>query len=196
MPSDDQVYIVVDVETNGPVPGLYSMLSIGAIATTTHAEVGNFYRKISPYEEAGENPATMQWWKTQPEAWKEATSNAEQPEAVMCDFTKWVKGFGNQAIFVAHPVAFDYSFVGWYLHKFAGENPFSDGGGPQKILDLASFTAGRLGLPLNLAVGSRLPESLKVGMPEHSHLAIDDARGHGVVLRNVFQANSHVLVER
>lgn len=32
MLDDDQLYVIVDIETDGPVPGLYSMLSIGAIA--------------------------------------------------------------------------------------------------------------------------------------------------------------------
>ena len=188
MLDDNQIYVIVDIETDGPVPGLYSMLSIGAVASTASKEVGSFYRKVLPYDKAGQDPDTMDWWKTQPEAWKEVTTGATQPEIVMREFCDWVKSLGAVPVFVAHPVAFDYTFVGWYLHRFLKEDPFIGHGGGQRILDLGSFTAGKLNLPLSRARRSQLAPSFRVGMPEHSHKAIDDARGYGVILRNVLKA--------
>lgn len=80
----NQIYIVVDMEADGPVPDLYSMLSLAAVATNGNEEVGAFYRKILPIEGASQEASTMAWWQTQPEAWKEATSDAE-PAKKLCE---------------------------------------------------------------------------------------------------------------
>jgi DNA polymerase III alpha subunit (gram-positive type) len=187
MLNDDQIYVIVDIETDGPVPGLYSMLSIGAVASTAEKEVTSFYRKVLPYEKAGQDSDTMEWWKSQPEAWKEVTADALSPEVVMKEFFDWIDALNAKPIFVAHPVGFDYVFVSWYLHKFA-QNPFEDYSGVIRILDLPSFAAGKLNIPLSKSARPQLPDPLKIGMPEHSHKAIDDARGYGVILRNLLKA--------
>ena len=52
MIGNEELYIVIDIETDGPVPGQYSMLSIGAIATNEAVEVGEFYAKLLPLDSA------------------------------------------------------------------------------------------------------------------------------------------------
>lgn len=190
MIDDNQVYIIVDIETDGPVPGIYSMLSIGAIASTSDREIGSFYRKLLPVKGAKRDHSTMGWWAINPEAWMEVNAEAQAPEKVIKDFCAWIKDMGLSPVFVASPLAFDYSFVSWYLERFAHEQLFSDYTGVQRTLDLASFTAGKIGIPLNRARRSQLPASLKKGMPPHSHKAIDDARGYGVLLRNILKVKS------
>ena len=186
MLDEDQVYVVVDIETDGSVPGLYSMLSIGAVASTADEEISSFYRKVLPYDAAGQDADTMEWWKTQPEAWQEVTTDTLSPEVVMHEFCDWIEGLKATPIFVAHPVGFDYTFVSWYLQRFA-QNPFTDYSGVARILDLPSFAAGKLNVSLSRSARPQLPESLRVGMPEHSHKAIDDAQGYGVILRNLLK---------
>ncbi len=61
--SDDQIFIAVDIEADGPIAGLYSMLSIGAVATTTKKEISSFYRRIKPIEGVVQDASTMDWWK-------------------------------------------------------------------------------------------------------------------------------------
>jgi hypothetical protein len=58
----------------------------------------------------------------------------------------------------------------------------------QVLQDLASFTAGKLNISLARARRMQLPSEITQGMPRHSHKAIDDARGYGVILRNVLKA--------
>lgn len=185
MIDDGQIYIVVDIETDGPVAGLYSMLSIGAIATTKSEEVSHFYHKLLPLKEASQEPSTMEWWRTQPEAWKEVTTNAEQADKVMNEFCEWVEELGKKPVFVAHPIAFDYAVVSWYFWKFVNRNPFTDKYGASITLDLSSYIAGKFGLKLHDATKKKLPASMTKDMPEHTHNALDDARGFGVILRNV-----------
>ncbi|HSX17864.1 MAG TPA: 3'-5' exoribonuclease [Candidatus Saccharimonadales bacterium] len=188
MLNNDQIYIVVDIETDGPVPGLYSMLSIGAVATTANEELSSFYRKVLRVEGATQHFPTMKWWKTQPEAWEEVTSEAQPAEVVIKDFCSWLDSIGKIPVFVAHPVGFDYAFVSWYLWKFANKNPFTTTTGASKTLDLPSFISGRLKLDLNMSERKKLSSPLTTGMPDHSHKAIDDARGFGVILRNVLNS--------
>lgn len=128
----------------------------------------------------------MTWWATQPEAWAEVNVDAEAPEVVMKDFCKWVEDLQKQAIFVASPTAFDYGFVGWYLEKLVGKNPFCDPiTGNMRTLDLRSFIAGKYGLSFDNSTRTKLPASLTEGMAEHTHRAIDDAAGYGFLLRTV-----------
>ncbi|HEU4966881.1 MAG TPA: 3'-5' exoribonuclease [Candidatus Saccharimonadales bacterium] len=192
MLDDNQIYIVVDIEGDGPVPGLYSMLSLGAVASTADEEVGSFYRKLMPLLDAGQYPPTMDWWQSQPDAWHEATTNAQPARLVMQEFNEWVRSFDKVPVFVAQPVGYDYTYVSWYLWKFAEENPFTDHGGASITLDLASFISGKFGRTLQGSRRSRLPSWLRQGMPEHSHNALDDARGFGVILRHALRRSSQL----
>lgn len=185
MKDNDEIYIVIDIEADGPVPGQYSMLSIGAVATTGKEEVGIFSAQLLPLKGASQHQATMEWWKSQPEAWKAATENQKPPQQVMQDFCEWLKGFDGKLIVTAHPIGFDYSFVSWYLWKYINENPFADSNGAVVNLDIASFVSGSLHLKVSDSTRTKMPEMLKKGMPEHNHNALDDARGFAVILRNI-----------
>lgn len=188
MLEDNQIYIIVDIELDGPVVGKHSILSIGAVASTMDQEVGDFYKKLSPLEDLSADPETMAWWKTQPEAWQEVNTDAEPADAVIEAFCEWVKSFGKSPVFVASPLVLDYPFMKWYLRRVGNEELFEDFKPAQRTLDLASFTAGKLDIPLARARRMQLSPEMTQGMPEHSHKAIDDARGYGAILRNVLKA--------
>jgi DNA polymerase III alpha subunit (gram-positive type) len=190
MLEDNQIYIIVDIELNGLVPGQHSIISIGAVASTVDQEVDSFYKKLLPLDDLSTAPETMDWWKTQPEAWQEVNTDAEPAATVIEAFREWVESFGKSPVFVASPLVLDYPFIKWYLHKFGGEQLFEDSEPVQRTLDLASFTAGKLNIPLARARRMQLPPEITQGMPEHSHKAIDDARGYGAILRNVFKSST------
>jgi DNA polymerase III alpha subunit (gram-positive type) len=188
MLEDNQIYIVVDIELDGLAAGEHSILSIGAVASTADQEVDSFYKKVLPLEDLSSSSETMSWWKTQPEAWQEVNTDAEPAATVIEEFRTWVKSFGKSPVFVASPLVLDYPFIRWYLQRFGGEQLFEDDEPIQRTLDLASFTSGQLAIPLAQSRRMQLTPELTKGMPEHSHKAIDDARGYGVILRNVLKA--------
>ena len=71
--SAEEHYIGVDVEVDGPVPGLHSMLSLGASAYNAWGQrVGKFLANLETLPDATTDVLTMAWWKAQPEAWKRA----------------------------------------------------------------------------------------------------------------------------
>ncbi len=185
MISDSQIFIVVDIEADGPDVGLHSMLSIAAVATTETSEVSRFYRKLSVLPGATTFPQTMEFWGEFPEAWKEATTDPEPPETVMKDFYDWVQSFGREAIFVANPTSLDYVFTTWYLARFAPGNPFRSSNNSIRALDLKSYVAARYNFTFDEAKRTNWPPELTQGMPEHTHNALDDAAGFAVVLRNL-----------
>lgn len=188
-----RIYVVVDIETNGPVPGLYSMLSLGAVATTTDGEVSSFYQNLELLPEAEEDPNVMAWWRGQPKAWEEARRNPQPPQKVMKGFSDWVASLNAQPDFVASPIGFDYAMVSWYLRRFTGKDPFTSQSGTPRTLDLKSFIAGRYRLDLKAAAPKRMPKRLLVGAPDHTHNALDDARRLAVLLRNILNDSSDTI---
>lgn len=178
------IYIVVDIETDGPAPGLHSMLSMGAVATTGTDELGSFYQKLEPLEEAQADPETMAWWQSQPDAWEEVCRDARPAPTVMKEFLEWLNTFDSDVVFTAHPISFDYTFVSWYLWRFTGKNPFRRSN-YLATFDISSFIAGKYDKPLGQSIRQELPMWMQQGMPEHTHNALDDARGYAAILRNI-----------
>jgi hypothetical protein len=176
--SRSEVYISIDVETNGPIPGEYSMLSLGAAAITGDGRrLGTFSRNIVPLAGAKEHPETMEWWSKQRDAWEEVTKDRQQPGDVMFDFVSWIdemcRGVNGRPVCVAYPAGFDFMFVYWYLIYFMGKSPFSF-----SCLDMKTLAAAKLGLPYRQATKRNWPRSWFDDTP-HSHVAVEDAIGQG-----------------
>jgi DNA polymerase III alpha subunit (gram-positive type) len=190
MLNKDQIYIVVDIEGDGPVPGQFSMLSLGAVATTKDNEISSFYRRLQPLESASQDPRTMEWWKFHPEAWKEVTTDMQSPEQAMKEFKDWIISLEKQPVFVAQPTGYDYAYVSWYLWEFTNSNPFTDQDGASQTLDLASYISGKFNLEINKSTRRQLPDWMKEGMPEYVHNAVEDARGFSFILRNILNKTS------
>ena len=81
-----EIYVSTDVETDGPIPGVYSMLSIGSAAYTSEKEyLGGFTVNFETLPGASQHPETMKWWEGQPDAWaacrRDRTVPIGQPSA-------------------------------------------------------------------------------------------------------------------
>lgn len=153
---------VIDVEADGPCPGLYSMISLGAVKVIDNNFDTNFYAELQPISEQWD-PVAISIGKFT----REQTLQFEDPFTVMERFAWWVKktstGF---PVFVSDNPAFDWQFVNYYFHKYLGENPF--GHSARRIGD---FYAG---LQQNWFVASKWGHLCKF---RHTHNALDDAKG-------------------
>ncbi len=187
-----EIYVSTDIETDGPSPGHYSMLSFGSVAFNLDKTiVGTFERNLDLLPGAKQHPKHMQWWLTEPEAWQACRSNTVSPKAAMADYCVWLKELPGTPIFVAHPVGFDYTFVQWYLHEFAGENPFFPAG-----LDIASYAMAMLDHPYTESHRPFLPQEwFDPGVP-HTHKAIEDAMGYALLFCNMVAINRAALASR
>ena len=57
---NEECYVSVDVETDGPIPGVHSMLSLGAAAFDAEwSPRGTWSANLEPLPEAAEDPRTM-----------------------------------------------------------------------------------------------------------------------------------------
>jgi DNA polymerase III alpha subunit (gram-positive type) len=176
----EDLFISVDIETDGPIPGENSMLSLGAAAIHNYTIVDTFSVNLEQLEGAEMNPDTKrEFWDKFPEAWEACRKNLVHPKHGMQDLVNWVKALekkhGRKATFVAYPAGFDFTFSYWYLMKFAGQSPFSF-----SALDMKTLAMALLHQPNSKkhsyrgATKRRFPKAWFSKRP-HTHIALDDA---------------------
>jgi DNA polymerase III alpha subunit (gram-positive type) len=187
MINENQIFVVVDIENDGPAVGLNSMLSLAAVATTPQKEIARFYRKLQPLQDAKRDPDTTSWWNKHPEAWQEVNTDAEPASKVIIDFYNWVMELGLEPIFVSNPIGLDYTFVSWYLFQFAPDNPFIGEKNDIRTLDIRSYVAGKFNFTYDNSSRLKWPTWLIEDMPKHTHKAIDDAAGYAFILRKIIK---------
>lgn len=169
-----EVYISTDVETDGPIPGPHSMLSFGSAVFRENGEmIDTFSANLETLEGARGDPKTMEWWKTQPQAWEECRKEPLPPVEVMPEYVSWVRYQRGRPVFVAYPAGFDFLFMYWYMIRFAGECPFSF-----SALDIKTFAMAMLGTPYRETSKRRFPKKWFGDRP-HTHRALDDAIEQG-----------------
>ena len=79
-----EIYVSTDVETDGPVAGKHSSLSIGSAAYTAEKEMlSTFSANLETLPNAPPDSKTAAWWLTQPEAWSACRQNLETPRDAM-----------------------------------------------------------------------------------------------------------------
>src|ERR687893_527615 len=100
-----EIYVSTDVETDGPIPGLNSMLSFGSAAYLADKTlIGTFTANLETLPEAREHPETMKWWETQVEAWAACRRDLRPPEEAMREYAAWLESLPGKPVFVGYPV--------------------------------------------------------------------------------------------
>jgi hypothetical protein len=179
-----EIYVSTDVETDGPVPGLNSMLSFGSAAYLADKTlIATFEANLETLPEAQPNPQTMAWWKTQEAAWLACRENLQVPEKAMRHYLGWLKHLPGKPVFVGYPVAFDFMFMYYYLMRFAGESPFS-----HSALDIKTYAMAMMKKEYRESVKRNMPRQWFDRLP-HTHKALDDAIEQGALFCNMLQAN-------
>lgn len=134
----NEAYISVDIETAGPNPSQYSLLTIGAC--TMGERPRTFYVELKPVND-----------KITPEAFaahhlslKRLAERGLAPAEALSNLEKWLKEevpADQKPVFVAFNAAFDWMFVNDYFHRFQGHNPFG-----HTALDIKAFYMGLTGV--------------------------------------------------
>lgn len=179
-------FVVTDIEADGPDPGRHSMLSFGCAAVDRAGQrLGEFEANLLPLPGAGQDPGTMAWWRTEPDAWRESTRDQQDPAAVMAAWADWLHGLPGVVVFVAHPLTFDGLWIDWYLQRFIGRRLFRRPRSPGVChaggLDLQSMVMVATGWHYRDCERRHYPAEW-LGGHHHSHRAIDDARGYAHLL--------------
>jgi DNA polymerase III epsilon subunit-like protein len=172
----EEVYISVDVETAGPNPADYSLLTIGACTIAEPQQT--FYVELRPV-----NP------KFVPEALAVSRLSMERlfergapPNKAMEQFETWIKEQvqeGEQPILIAFNAPFDWMFLNDYFHHHLGRNPFG-----HTAIDIKSFYMGLTGVRWQQTamqhVGPRY-----LGDQQLTHHALRDAMDQAVIFRKM-----------
>lgn len=168
---------VVDIESDGPVPGLYSMISFGAVMVDNDLNK-TFYGKVAPLPGADrkEEAAAISGVSL------EEHQTYESPELVMLRFADWVQktNKNGRPVFVSDNPAFDWQFINWYFHKFVGNNPFG-------------FSARRIG---DFYCGLRkdyFANWKQLRKTKHDHNPVNDAIGNAEALMSMAKSHGVVL---
>lgn len=176
-----EIYFSIDVETYGPIPGKYSMLSYAAVAFDDQGvEVGRFENNLELMKGAEEpHPKTKKFWDENPQAFEATRLNQVEPSKSIGNFIKWLKSlpvdYEYRCVFVGYPAGFDFTFIYWYLIYFKDYSPFSF-----SALDMKSYACAKLDIPYRDCVKRNFPKEWFEGLP-HTHVAIDDAIEQGAL---------------
>ncbi len=173
-----ETYISVDVETAGPNPSDYSLLTIGACAII--GRPSTFYVELRPVN-----------MRAVPEALAVSRLSMERlaerglaPKEAMSQFEEWLKEqtpAGQRPVFVAFNASFDWMFVNDYFHRYLGRNPFG-----HAALDIKSVYMGLAGVTWSETtmrqVGPRY-----LGGQQLTHHALRDAMDQAEIFRKMLE---------
>lgn len=191
------MYFSVDVETDGDVPGVSSMLSIGVVAldprSPTLSHLSSFYQTLRRLPDARPLNTTMEWWDQFPESWVATRKNPMDPKEAMEALRTWVRDCVDDMkraegdavmiipVFVAKPVGFDFMWVNYYFHRFLGANPFG-----LATLDMGSMAMGLTGMEGALR-SSSWPQGWTEGLEKNDHHALHDAENQAEIFRRMMR---------
>jgi DNA polymerase III epsilon subunit-like protein len=184
------VYFSADVETDGPIPGPYSMLSFALVYAGSfdgkqfrHPKDfdRNFYRELKPISE-----------NFQPEALRvngldrqRLLSKGENPKRAMHEAYEWIAAAarGAKPVLVAYPLSFDWAWLYWYFIQFSSKgSPFNH----SLCFDMKTAYAVKASVPISEAGRSKILPQL---LPDrrHTHHALDDAIEQAEIFGNLFE---------
>ncbi len=172
-------YISVDVETSGPIPGEYSLLSIGA-CLVSDPSVG-FEVLLVPISERSDAAAIAVCGMDL----ERLKIEGLPPADALALFRDWIDGVADgvgKPVFVGLNAPFDWSFVNYYFHRFAGSNPFGFA-----ALDIKSLYMGCMGRDWFETSPMKMADALGV-QGAYTHRALDDARLQAVIFGRLLRA--------
>ncbi len=155
------VWVMVDVEADGPIPGDYSMIAIGAVVVEPSLD-RTFHGLLKPISD-----------KHIPDALKvsgftrEETFDFHDPEDIMNKFYRWLvdNHVGKRLMFVSDNNGFDWQFINWYFHHFIGKNPFG-----HSSTNLGSIYKGM--------AGNTVENFKHLRKTKHDHNPVNDAKSN------------------
>lgn len=178
-PDGGEEYISVDVEASGPIPGEYSMLSVGACLVRDFDE--GFYAELRPTSDRYVSEAL----DVSKLSLSRLREHGTDPQEAMASLRDWITNVcaDRRPVFVGFNASFDWAFVNWYFHTFLDDNPFGIGG-----VDIKAYYMGFSGSEWGETTSSKLPGRLRPSRPQ-THNALDDARAQAEIFDKLLEAS-------
>jgi DNA polymerase III epsilon subunit-like protein len=160
---------VVDVEADGPCPGIYSMIQYGVVALDSRGILGKITHNLAPTGDVFLPEALNAIGITRQETLN--YPDAKKSMYALDDFVS--RTAHDRPVFFSDNNGFDWQFINYYFWKFVGRNPFG-------------FSSNNI---TNIYGG--LNKQLRNGkwrdfrITKHSHNALDDAQGNAEALLEI-----------
>lgn len=177
------VYLSIDIEASGPFPGLFSLVSIGAVPVVLRKEEWlldeerTFYQELQPFPGADElEDATNIHGLTR----EYLLDHGRPPEAAMDDFELYLTRLRKKykkIMPAAWPSSFDSPFVGWYFQYYLGQNPLG-----WSAFDIPSFGMGVFRCSRQALRDQMRRAGIKAPPNPLQHHALNDAIEQGWIL--------------
>jgi DNA polymerase III epsilon subunit-like protein len=185
------VYFSADIETDGPIPGPFSMLSFALVFAGTYdgrtfvapsdPRETTFSALLRPISEQFEEEALQVNGIDRARLLTEGRDPAEAMSAA----ATWVSRIagGGRPILVAYPLSFDWTFLYWYFVRFlTGQKPpFNHSG----CFDLKTAFATRTRRPVARSGRDYLLKYFGISS-YHPHEALEDAVEQAQLFARVF----------
>jgi len=181
-------WFCIDIEASGPVPSLFDMISLGAVAVHEESDgtlrIGDaFYVEIIP---------TAPGWEAEAEAIHGLSKayleqNGVSRKTAMEQLTAWVEAKtdpGCKATFVGHNAPFDWSHVAWCFAAEKMPNAFG-----YKALCTKALATGVLGCHWLDSGKETIAQELNLPQEDTSqkHRADYDAEYQALVLKGLLE---------
>ena len=183
-----ELYVCVDTEVDGHVPGPYSMVSIGACAAAIRdvdatveildPDEQTFYAELKPISDTYLEKALR---ATRLER-AQLERDGRPPGAAMAQFATWVDDLAiahdAQPILAAFPLGLVWQFTQYYLHQYAGRSPF----GQSAHYDIKTAYAALAPSAVHDVIRRRMPSTLLGPRSSKTGHALKDAKGFADLL--------------
>jgi DNA polymerase III epsilon subunit-like protein len=173
----DETYISVDIETAGPNPSQYSLLSIGACSVMDPGN--NFYIELQPVNDE----MLPETYAVHRLSLDDLKSNGVPPLEAMARFDSWLNGVtppGRKPVFVAFNAPFDWMFISDYFNRYLKFNPFG-----HAALDIKAFYMGLHRSSWKDTAMNKVSEIYLDGK-QISHNALEDARDQAQIFSRLY----------
>src|SRR5690242_10085842 len=109
--------VVVDIESDGPIPHKYSMICFGAVVVEPSLSK-TFYGQTRPISDEW-NPDALAISGFS----REEHLSFDEPGEVMANFRDWLnQNVKVRPIFISDNLAFDWQWINYYFHYYIGKN--------------------------------------------------------------------------
>lgn len=167
-------WIVVDVESDGPVPPEFSMICFGAVLVEPSLN-RTFYGEVAPISERTNLAAAAISGIS-----RAKHETFEDPATVMTRFAEWIKtNSTGRPIFVSDNPAFDWQWINYYFHKYTDTNPFG-------------YSARRIGDLYCGLTKNAYAKWKHLRKTRHDHNPVNDAIGNAEALLTMKQLGLQV----
>lgn len=173
---DLSTFISVDLETAGPVPSQYALLSIGA-CTLTHPR-HTFYIELIPDKDQLD-PRTEEIHGLN---LAQLAQEGSPPAEALRQFAAWITEVippGRKPLMLGFNLPFDWMFINDYFHRYLGANPFG-----HSAVDIKAVYLGASGKSWAETSGTYLHKRYRDGQ-QLSHNALDDAIAQATIFEGM-----------